>query len=127
MPRIISYTPAWLSRPSPGFSLFSAESKKLCGDTDKHSERKSRNGTGKREEWLGPRRVLARRGTELFVAVGNTIRWADLCALKEEWDSQEQDERQAVRSIEITEQQNGIGLKSTSYRVGVSVLRFIPS
>ncbi|MCJ1246131.1 hypothetical protein MMC30_003336 [Trapelia coarctata] len=117
MPKIISYTPAWLSRPSPGFNLFSVDSKKLSVGADKHSDRNSRNGTGKKENWLGPRRVLARRGTELFVVVGNTIRWANLCALKGEWEAQEQDERRVVRSIESTGQQDGIGLKLSSYRV----------
>jgi len=127
MPKIISYTPAWLARPSPGFSLFSADGKKLSLDADKHSDQRSRNKAGKKEVWLGPRRALARRGTELFVIVGKTIRWADLCALKGEWEAQEQDERRVVRSVESTEQQDGLGSKPSSYRVGGLFLRFISS
>jgi len=120
MPKIISYTPSWLSRPSPGFQLFSAV------DTDKFSDRKSKNGAARKEVWLGPRRTLARRGTEVFVVVGNTMRWADLRTLKEEGEAQKQDKRRAVRSIEKTEQ-DGIGSSSTRYKVGVRLLRLIPS
>lgn len=117
MPKILSYTPAWLSRPSPGFSLFSTDGKKLAVDADKCSDQKSRNGTSRKEDWQGPHRTLARRGTEVFVVVGNTIRWADLRKLKE-WEALEQDERRVVRSIERTEEREHNGLGSSSYRVG---------
>jgi hypothetical protein len=126
MPKIISYTPSWLSRPSPGFGLFSADGKKLSADADKFSDPKSRNGTARKEVWLGPRRTLARRETEVFVVVGNTIRWADLRALKEEGEAQEQDKRRVVKSIEKTEQ-DGIGSKLSSYKVGLSLLRIVHS
>ncbi|KAI4203093.1 MAG: hypothetical protein LQ350_002141 [Teloschistes chrysophthalmus] len=84
MPRVLSYTPSWLSRPSPGFDLF--VSTKDSSSTPKTS-RKQANGTNKREEYLGPRRTIARRGTEVFVVVDNQIRWSDLSIFKDDWES----------------------------------------
>ncbi|KAJ9645852.1 hypothetical protein H2199_002895 [Coniosporium tulheliwenetii] len=77
MPRVLSYTPSWLSRPSPGFDLFAQSPAK--------NKTKARvpNGNGSSSEASGPRRTIARRGTEVFVAVGNEIRWSDLVLLKE--------------------------------------------
>ena len=78
MPQILEYTPAWLSRPSPGFKLFSSsEKKQLLGTADAKKED---------EDYDGPHRVIAKRGTEVFVVVDNSIRWADLSALKETWE-----------------------------------------
>lgn len=71
MPKILSYTPEWLSRPSPGYHLFAPK------QTDG-------NGVVARRPEPGQRRTIATRGSEIFVAVGNEIRWADLVNLKEE-------------------------------------------
>ncbi|KAI9780795.1 MAG: hypothetical protein M1816_002667 [Peltula sp. TS41687] len=69
MPKLISSTPSWLRRPSPGSDLFAPL-------TDaKTTEPAS----------PGPRRIIARRDTEVFVAVGNQIRWADLALLQAQW------------------------------------------
>ncbi|OAK93979.1 hypothetical protein IQ06DRAFT_330352 [Phaeosphaeriaceae sp. SRC1lsM3a] len=70
MPKVLSYTPDWLSRPSPGHQLFAP---------------KQTNGAAaaaKRKDF-GPRKTIATRGSEIFVAVGHEIRWADLVNLKE--------------------------------------------
>ncbi|MCJ1315322.1 hypothetical protein MMC15_000639 [Xylographa vitiligo] len=94
MPKVLSYTPAWLSRPSPGFDLFHSNDRKL---SHKASEAGSKNGE------QGTRRILAYRRTEycneIFVVVGNTIRWADLGQIKDDWEG-EQDDRGVIRSIE---------------------------
>ncbi|KAF2104200.1 hypothetical protein NA57DRAFT_30977 [Rhizodiscina lignyota] len=71
MPRALSYTPSWLSRPSPGFDVFSGR-----------SETKPANGNGI-QGLTGPLKTIARRGTEVFVANGKEIRWTDLVLLKE--------------------------------------------
>ncbi|KAF1919451.1 hypothetical protein BDU57DRAFT_443725 [Ampelomyces quisqualis] len=69
MPKVLSYTPDWLSRPNPGFQLFAP---------------KQANGVPTRKKKdFGPRKTIATRGSELFVAVGHEIRWADLVNLKE--------------------------------------------
>ncbi|USP77786.1 uncharacterized protein yc1106_05060 [Curvularia clavata] len=71
MPKILGYTPDWLSRPNPGYHLFAS----------KHQDG---NGVVARRPEPGSRRTIATRGSEIFVAVGNEIRWADLVNLKEE-------------------------------------------
>ena len=71
MPKILGYTPDWLSRPNPGYHLFAPK------QTDG-------NGVVARRPEPGPRKTIATRGSEIFVAVGNEIRWADLVNLKEE-------------------------------------------
>ncbi|KAF1840152.1 uncharacterized protein K460DRAFT_297081 [Cucurbitaria berberidis CBS 394.84] len=70
MPKVLSYTPDWLSRPNPGYQLFAP--KQTNG-----------NGVAAKKRDFGPRKTLATRGSEVFVAVGNEIRWADLVNLKE--------------------------------------------
>ncbi len=72
MPKIISYTPPWLSRPAPGYHLFSRSSVQNEAKNGYHSTRH--------------RRTIARRGTEVFVVVDNEIRWSDLCMLKDVWE-----------------------------------------
>lgn len=84
MPKIISYTPAWLSKPAPGHEILSvASSRPPIGDP---AVSRSINSVAKFNGKPGPRRTIARRGTEVFVAVGKEIRWADLIALKEEFE-----------------------------------------
>jgi len=71
MPKVLSYTPDWLSRPNPGYHLFAP--KQTHGNSA---------GAKKKQE-SGPRKTIATRGSEIFVAVGHEIRWADLANLKE--------------------------------------------
>ncbi len=90
MPRIISYTPSWLSRPSPGFQLFAPShggpnSRIGKGQGSKPPVNGKANGAG----YIGPKRLLATRGTEVFVVVDNEIRWSDLCMLKDGWEEQQ--------------------------------------
>ena len=91
MPKTTSYTPAWLSRPSPGFNLFSAQE-------NTRSIEKSSNETSSKSDFPGPRRTVAHRGTEVFVVVGNTIRWADLSTYKEEWERKDQERKRYSRN-----------------------------
>ena len=77
MPRILSYTPPWLSRPSPGFEAFRS--------SELESQTPPANGSTRQEARTGPKRTVARRGTEIFVVINNQIRWTDLRTLKEHW------------------------------------------
>ncbi|KAM3502392.1 hypothetical protein MY11210_009087 [Beauveria gryllotalpidicola] len=86
MPKVKCYSAAWLSKNAPGHQLFEpspevARSRALASPY-----------AGKKTT-LGPRRTIARRGTEVFVAVGKEIRWGDLAYIKEEWSSNHSRER----------------------------------
>lgn len=70
MPKVLSYTPEWLSRPSPGYHLFAPK-------------QSNGNSAAAKKKDFGPRKTIATRGSEIFVAVGHEIRWADLVNLKE--------------------------------------------
>ena len=74
MPRVLGYTPSWLSRPSPGFDLFAHK------QFEKPIIQDSTSG-----EKAAASRTIACRGAEIFVAVDKEIRWSDLQLLKEEW------------------------------------------
>ncbi|KAI2642885.1 hypothetical protein GGS21DRAFT_500070 [Xylaria nigripes] len=76
MPKIKAYTPAWLSSPSPGHQLFTPHP--LNGQSTSYHASIADSTTS-------PRRILAIRGSEVFIAVGKEIRWADLVYLKERW------------------------------------------
>lgn len=81
MPKVVSYTPEWLSKPNPGHALFS-------NSTLSQIKSVTSNGSdpiSKRAAKPGPRRTIAHRGTQIFVAVGKEIRWADLVYLKDAW------------------------------------------
>ena len=78
MPKIKSYTPGWLSKGSPGNNLFAPST-----DVSRASLSASYSGKSKKRPSSGPRRTIARRGTEFFVANGREIRWGDLVYLKE--------------------------------------------
>ncbi|KAH6654611.1 nuclear pore complex protein An-Nup82 [Truncatella angustata] len=75
MPKIKGYTPAWLDKPAPGSNLFSPS-------TDE-SKRSAFSSQAKSKP--GPTRTIARSGSQVFVAVGKEVRWADLIDLKERW------------------------------------------
>lgn len=86
MPRVLSYTPPWLSRPTPGFEVFAAKQKQA-----------QTNGSSTPTDVNVASRTIALRGTEVFVAVGNEIRWSDLAWLKE--IEEEKYEGQAYRVL----------------------------
>lgn len=81
MPKIISATPSWLRRPSPGSELFAPL-------PDAKPTKPGRPG---------PRRTIARKDTQVFVAVGNQIRWADLALLQAQWKEKQDKIRQRLR------------------------------
>lgn len=91
MPRVIDYTPSWLSRPSAGFQLFDQA-------TSASSPEKTRQkNSGLREtdhigenSYEGPLRTIARRGTEIFIVAEKFIRWSDLSTLKSDWEEENQ-------------------------------------
>ncbi|KAI9808518.1 MAG: hypothetical protein M1827_007223 [Pycnora praestabilis] len=93
MPKVLSYTPPWLSRPSPGFELFSTTPKptRSPGGTVKYVN----DYDGGSPRYTGAKRTIARRGTEVFVAIGNQIRWSDLCLLKDNWEEEEHGRRES--------------------------------
>ncbi|CAK7564736.1 MAG: hypothetical protein SEPTF4163_002635 [Sporothrix epigloea] len=99
MPKIRSFTPSWLSTDSTdGRGLFSPSSASarrsniLASTASPYPS--SVYGSPKKQQPLplpGPRRTIARRGTEIFVANGREIRWADLVTMKDNWEAATQD------------------------------------
>ncbi|KAF1957863.1 hypothetical protein CC80DRAFT_491207, partial [Byssothecium circinans] len=71
MPKVLSHTPVWLSRPSPGYHLFEPTPT-------------ATKDIARKQESTGLRRNIAIRDSEVFVAVGRELRWADLAQLKED-------------------------------------------
>lgn len=91
MPKIISHTPSWLSRPSPGFHLFSPH---ISTEPKRGIDRGSHqfaNGSKNKRTRVGHVKIIARRGSEIFVVVDNEIRWSDLCMLKRDWEQGEKE------------------------------------
>jgi nucleoporin NUP82 len=82
MPATLARTPEWLSRPNPGYNIFMESELQASAGYSATAANSSR----KRAAKPGPRRTIARRGTEIFIAVGKEIRWADLVYLKEAWE-----------------------------------------
>ncbi|KAL8824332.1 MAG: hypothetical protein Q9170_008191 [Blastenia crenularia] len=82
MPKVLSYTPPWLSRPSPGFKLFDSTRKPTISTTQNGF--KASNGKQNEEDCRGPQRTIAHRNTEIFTVVNNEIRWSDLTLLKDQ-------------------------------------------
>ncbi|KIW93299.1 uncharacterized protein Z519_05904 [Cladophialophora bantiana CBS 173.52] len=87
MPKIIGYTPPFLSRPSPGSKIFTDPEPQSPASPSKRS---SYIGALPSTQYQGPRRLLAGRGTEIFTVVGNKIRWADLTTVRDEWEDSTQ-------------------------------------
>ncbi|ESZ89539.1 hypothetical protein SBOR_10080 [Sclerotinia borealis F-4128] len=92
MPEVLGYTPTWLSKPNPGHEIFTA------GPTSNQTaSRTSYNSNDGKSNKSGPRRTIARRGREVFIAVGKEIRWADLVYLKETWETKQDDQRSFMK------------------------------
>lgn len=81
MPKILARDPAWLARATPSAQLFRASGPAA-----------QRAATAQEHE--GASRRIAQRGSEVFVAVGNEVRWSELGLLK---DAGEQSGRQQAR------------------------------
>lgn len=75
MPKVKSYSAPWLSGAAPGRQLFTRD------DDAPLTTALSSN----KNALPGPRRTIAKRGTEVFVACGKEIRWGDLASLKDQW------------------------------------------
>ncbi|KAE8352978.1 hypothetical protein BDV28DRAFT_117993 [Aspergillus coremiiformis] len=108
MPKVISYTPPWLSRPSPGASLFSSTAPK----TSESISDKLRQEV----DYTGPTRILAKRGNEAFTVVDNQIRWSSLTRLKDEWQQQTKSRNSSPDQKAISEAQADAS-RSVHYRV----------
>ncbi|CAK7197437.1 hypothetical protein SEUCBS139899_000084 [Sporothrix eucalyptigena] len=93
MPKIRSFTPSWLSTDATdGRGLFSPSSastrRSNLGASTTASPHSSVYGSPKKQAYVpGPKRTIARRGTEVFVANGREIRWADLVPMKDAWEA----------------------------------------
>ncbi|KIX03902.1 uncharacterized protein Z518_07455 [Rhinocladiella mackenziei CBS 650.93] len=83
MPKVIGHTAPWLSRPAPGAKIFSDPAPQSPASSSKRS---SYVGSPPSNDYQGPRRLVASRGTEIFAVVGNKIRWADLATVRDEWE-----------------------------------------
>ena len=73
MPKILSRDPAWLATGTPGFNVFQP----------------NKNATSTRvpeTQHEGAQRKIAHRGTELFVAVGNELRWSEVGVVQDAAD-----------------------------------------
>ena len=116
---VLGQTPPWLPEHTFGKGLFTVEP-----TANRQSPPKS-----------GPWRTIARRGDEIFVAVGNQLRWADWKILDHQWQRErelrkqqqarqkkkteedvEEDESQVVKGDGGSEPNVG-GAKYASYRV----------
>ena len=93
MPKVIEHTPPWLARPSPASTVFAPET-----DTNGHINGAQSNGSPEMDSYMGPKKLVAHRGTEIFVAVGKHIRWSDLCMLKEDFEAEQETRRKVRRS-----------------------------
>lgn len=87
MPKVLSYTPPWLSRPSPGFKVFYDPPKATPANAPDASA-------------PAVSRTIASRGTQLFVAVGNEIRWTDLVYLKDYYGENSSTRKQTPLSLD---------------------------
>ncbi|RAL60568.1 hypothetical protein DID88_009764 [Monilinia fructigena] len=101
MPQVLGYTPAWLSKPNTGHEIFTA------GPTNNQTSSGSSYKSNNREStYSGPRRTIARRGTEIFIAVGKEIRWADLVYLKETWENKQGNQRSFLKGKSRSEEEH---------------------
>ncbi|KAK1599022.1 nuclear pore complex protein An-Nup82 [Colletotrichum navitas] len=91
MPKVKSYSAPWLSH-GPGHQLFAPSSDAASKALSVPSPYMS-----KKKKAPGPRRTIARRGTEVFVAVGKELRWGDLAYLKEKWSTKHAHRRMGSR------------------------------
>ena len=114
MPKTISYTPSWLSRPNPGFHVFNGPNPSHAGRLD--AERFGDGGANV-DRYIGANRTIAHRGAEIFVVVGAQIRWADLSLLKEGLEQLEATPSKGPRTINGHTEEREDGPDDGSYRV----------
>jgi len=105
MPKVKSYAPAWLCRPSPGASIFTSNSV-ASPSQDTQVALKSKTASG-------ATRTVAKRGNEVFVVVENEIRWSNLARVKDQWQQQQARQKKAPAGQPKPAEDNEI----PSYRV----------
>lgn len=99
MPKVLAYTPEWLSRNNPGFQLFNnAQPTQAQAQARQRSPVQAEDGRGSNSDYVGPNKTIARRGAEIFTVVGKHIRWADLSMLKENFEEQKATPSKAPKS-----------------------------
>ncbi|KAI9861709.1 MAG: hypothetical protein M1824_002140 [Vezdaea acicularis] len=130
MPKVLSYTPPWLSRTSPGFKIFESPEGTSWSKTQKARPTSSNGAYTSPEDYRlsGPRRTIAKRGTEIFVAAGKQIRWTDLRHLKDDWE--EQSQPRGSRSRKRREESVGdteAGYRTLRISLGEDIRQMIPS
>lgn len=110
MPKVNSYAPAWLCRPSPGANLFtSASTKSLAQDLQNETKKTTPSAAN---------RTVAKRGNEVFVVIDNEIRWSNLARLKDQWLQQRQKKgqpKEAENGAEIPPYRVGYYPKAVGY------------
>jgi len=118
MPGILSYTPPWLSRPSPGSEIFSASAAPTSTFSPSKTLLTSHSHTNGvvGEPNQHPRRVLAHRGTQIFVVVDNKLRWADLADVKDGWEASTGLMERSDH--DFRSKGKGTNAKATPFRVG---------
>ncbi|CAG8104303.1 unnamed protein product [Penicillium nalgiovense] len=104
MPKVNSYAPAWLCRPSPGAKFLSSSSAQSPVEDLQ---------TGRKPVSSGATRTIAKRGNEVFAVVDNEIRWSNLARLKDQW---QQEIKQKKGSANQTEEQTD-NTQISPYRV----------
>lgn len=107
MPRVISYTPSWLKRPAPGSKVFSD-----AIPTTKNNSASPVDET----PYYGAHRKIAKRGLEVFVAVGNQIRWTELGQLKYAWE-EDSEQKIKIKSEGVSSASPFEAETKTTYRV----------
>ncbi|OQE20361.1 hypothetical protein PENSTE_c013G05859 [Penicillium steckii] len=105
MPKVKSYAPAWLCRPSPGASIFTSNSV-ANPSQDTQLALKSKPASG-------ATRTIAKRGNEVFVVIENEIRWSNLARVKDQWQQQQARQKKAPAGQPKPAEDNEI----PSYRV----------
>ncbi|KAK8873295.1 nuclear pore complex protein An-Nup82 [Apiospora arundinis] len=132
MPKVKAYTPAWLSRPSPGHQIFAPS----AGEPRPSPYSSSRSDVNK----TGPRRTIAQSGSQVFVAVGKEIRWADLIELKEKWQDKDVRGRSDFRIkredsngpdandlLDAAEQDGYVGFRTLTVNVAAEIRQLVIS
>lgn len=76
MARVLSYTPEWLSRPSPGFDFLSEAHQQKAHYAEHTTTKRLACIEGTNGE-----------GTQIFFATGNELRWGDIHLLEEAYKS----------------------------------------
>ncbi|KAI9883791.1 MAG: hypothetical protein M1823_004423 [Watsoniomyces obsoletus] len=102
---VVRQTPAWLADQTPGCELFTAPSTSNRSTPPKP----------------GPSRTIARRGQEIFVAVGNQLRWADLTILQEKWRAEHHPSQKAASTDQ--EKDGAHGIREDERRAHYRVLK----